>query len=99
MSIFPATEQYRSYPEGISIIYYRRRLILPTFLTDVGKAINWHALKISFIIKTKNELIIMNKYYDTTCTCIKKVLSPSILMWINAAGFFVTAWIQNKPKL
>lgn len=41
----------------------------------------------------------MNKYYDTTCTCIKKVLSPSILMWINAAGFFVTAWIQNKPKL
>lgn len=39
----------------------------------------------------------MNQYYDTTC--IKKVLSPSILMWINAAGFFVTAWIQNKPKL
>lgn len=51
MSIFPAKEQYRTCPEGLPIKLW-------LYQTDVGQAmLAW--------VKTQNELIIMNKYYDT----------------------------------
>lgn len=79
MSIFPAKEQYCSCPEGLPIKLW-------LYQTDAGKAmLAW--------VKTQNELIIMNKYYDT----IRKVLFPSII--INPEGVFFCNWIYNKPKL